>query len=96
MTKNKEFINKAKMIHQDKYNYDQVNYVNSSTKVRLYCNTCHVNFMTIPNSHISNKSGCTDCGTRRMKEKQSMGLDKFIERSIEFHKEKILMIKQCI
>lgn len=34
-----EFINKAKKIHGDKYNYSKVNYIDSHTPVTIICPT---------------------------------------------------------
>ena len=31
----KEFINKAKLVHGDKYDYSLVEYVNNSTKIKI-------------------------------------------------------------
>ena len=35
-------------------------YVNSKTKVKIYCNTCKKYFWQIPNSHL-NGNGCPFC-----------------------------------
>jgi len=56
-----EFIIKAKEIHGDKYNYDQVNYKSNITKVKIYCNNCKQYFYQTPSSHISGKKGCNNC-----------------------------------
>ena len=43
-----DFIRKAKDIHGDKYNYDEVIYVDDRTKVKIYCNTCKDYFWQLP------------------------------------------------
>jgi hypothetical protein len=55
-----EFINKAKLIHKDKYNYDLVEYINSRIKIQIKCNTCNKIFEQVPYSHLSG-SGCPNC-----------------------------------
>lgn len=55
-----EFIEKAKVIHGDKYGYDKVNYINSWTKVCIICPK-HGEFLQIPNAHLTNKQGCPIC-----------------------------------
>ena len=35
-----QFIEKAKLIHGDKYDYSLVEYKNSKTKVKIKCNDC--------------------------------------------------------
>ena len=54
------FIKRAKEIHGDKYIYDEVNYVNSSTKVKIIC-PIHGPFYVTPSHHIYSKSGCIKC-----------------------------------
>lgn len=55
-----EFIEKARKVHGDKYDYSNVEYVNSNTKVRIIC-TQHGEFLQKPNDHLSGK-GCKWCG----------------------------------
>jgi hypothetical protein len=55
-----EFIEKAKTIHGDKYDYSKVNYNNSETKVKIICKE-HGEFEQKPNNHINNKCGCPKC-----------------------------------
>jgi hypothetical protein len=54
-----EFIQKAKIIHGDKYDYSKVNYINCNTKVIIICKI-HGEFLQIPSGHLSNK-GCSKC-----------------------------------
>jgi len=54
----KEFIEKAKKIHGDKYDYSLVEYKNCKTKVKIIC-TKHGVFEQRPTSHY--KSGCPIC-----------------------------------
>ena len=54
------FIEKAKAIHGDKYDYSKVNYVNSVTKVCIVCSE-HGEFWVRPADHIHSKVGCPRC-----------------------------------
>lgn len=54
-----DFIEKAKKIHGDKYNYDFVDYVNSHTKIKIVCPK-HGAFEQIPNNHLKG-CGCPKC-----------------------------------
>jgi len=56
----KEFIDKVNVIHNNKYDYSKVNYVNSYTKVEIVCPK-HGSFFQKPNDHISSKAGCPIC-----------------------------------
>ena len=58
-TKTIEFIKKAKNVHGDKYNYDLVDYINSYTKITIFCET-HGLFMQAPTKHLSGNN-CPKC-----------------------------------
>lgn len=54
-----EFIKKAYVIHGDKYDYSNVNYINSKTKVCIICPE-HGEFWQTPSHHLSGE-GCRKC-----------------------------------
>jgi hypothetical protein len=54
------FIKRAKAKHGDKYDYSQVVYVNSSTKVEILCKQ-HGVFECTPGNHLGRSSGCPTC-----------------------------------
>ena len=53
----KEFIEKAKQVHGDKYDYSKVEYVRSSEKVCIICPE-HGEFWQTPNAHLQGQ-GCS-------------------------------------
>lgn len=55
----KRFIKQASVIHQDKYDYSMVNYVNNQTKVKINCSN-HGLFEQTPNDHLDG-AGCPGC-----------------------------------
>ena len=55
----KEFIKKARKVHNDKYNYDKVDYVNAKTKVCIICPE-HGEFWQRPDLHLRGE-GCNLC-----------------------------------
>ena len=55
-----QFIEEAKQVHGDKYDYSLVNYINNYTKVKIKCNNCRLIFKQKPNDHL-NGSGCPKC-----------------------------------
>ena len=61
-----EFIEKAKSVHGDKYDYSKVEYKNSSTKVCIICPE-HGEFWQTPNGHLSGH-GCRECDNERKRE----------------------------
>lgn len=55
-----EFIERANKIHNNKYIYDYVKYINSNTKIKILCKE-HGFFMMLPNNHLSGKNKCPQC-----------------------------------
>ena len=58
-----EFIEKARKIHGDKYDYSKVEYVNANTKVCVIC-PIHGEFYVSPANHLRER-GCPKCRTRK-------------------------------
>ena len=54
------FLQKAKEVHGDKYDYSLVDYKNMKTKVKIICPK-HGVFEQMPYSHILDKHGCPKC-----------------------------------
>lgn len=73
-----DFVGKAKNAHGDKYDYSEVSYVNSFTKVKIGC-LLHGVFEKSPGNHINNKQGCPTCAALSSKK----SLDDFLEQSKE-------------
>ena len=74
-----EFIEKARLIHENKYNYDEVNYINSKTKIKILC-TEHGYFNQTPNGHL-NGTGCSKCHHKKQSENQTLDVKYFIEKA---------------
>lgn len=81
-----EFITKAKLIHGDKYDYSNVDYVNCRTKIKINCPK-HGEFEQYPTSHILHKQNCPICA------KTSMTTEKLIERFKNKHGDKYIYDK---
>ena len=54
------FIQQANHIHNFKYDYSKVDYINSKTKVIIICPE-HGEFWQTPGNHINDKNGCPIC-----------------------------------
>lgn len=81
---NFEFIQKAKKIHCDKYDYSKVKYVNTKRKVCIICPK-HGEFWQTPDGHLRGH-GCNKCGRLANAKKRSGDRLKFIEMSQQIHK----------
>lgn len=73
------FVNKANKIHNNKYCYDKMKYINQHTKIEIIC-PLHGSFFQIPNGHL-NGNGCPECKKVSLR----MTLDEFLERAIKIH-----------
>ena len=63
------FIEKAKAIHGDKYDYSLVDYKNAKTKIKIIC-PIHGVFEQTPNSHLNGR-GCSKCKSDKISKKFS-------------------------
>ena len=79
---NEWFINKAKEIHGNKYDYSKVEYKTIFTKVCIIC-PIHGEFWQTPASHIWAKNGCNKCGGTAKLTK-----DEFVEKARRVHGDK--------
>lgn len=76
------FIDKAKKVHGEKYDYSKVKYVDSKTKVQIICKK-HGAFIQRPDIHLSG-STCPHCA----REEKLNTLDYYIQLSKEKHGDK--------
>ena len=79
-----KFIQKAKTIHGNKYNYNQINYKNYHIKLKIYCNKCKKYFKQSPANHLSGK-GCPNCSIKLMIEKFGYTKKQFIQKAKKIH-----------
>lgn len=80
-----DFIQRAKAVHGDKYDYSLVNYINAHTKIKIICKE-HGIFKQIPNNHTSKKFGCQLCGYDKIWNIRGKITTKdFIKRAIKLH-----------
>lgn len=81
-----EFIDKAKAIHGNKYDYSRVAYVDSVTPVSIVCPD-HGEFKQRPAGHLSGK-GCPGCAYEKVRSALSDTRDSFISKARKAHGEK--------
>ena len=93
----KQFIEEAKLVHGDKYDYSKVEYVNNKTKVCIICPE-HGEFWQAPIKHLMGGQGCPKCNKKGNIKKENVNLisfkdmtnyqQMFIERSKAKHNNK--------
>jgi len=78
------FLENAYKIHGNKYNYNNIEYKNRSTKIKIFCNKCKKFFWQIPTSHLSGH-GCIYCGIKAVAQSKINTLEQFIEKAQKIH-----------
>ena len=73
------FIDKAINVHGSKYTYNQVVYIDTYTKVSIFCNNHNKYFMQTPNAHIQGQ-GCPECSKTK-----KIYIDDFLNKSSITH-----------
>ena len=82
--KQEEFIKKANIHYNNKYDYSKVNYVNSQTKVCIICPE-HGEFWQTPYDHIWAKNDCPLCAIKRRTNSQTKSIEDFIFEARKIH-----------
>lgn len=80
------FLETARQVHGDKYDYSWIDYEDQTTKVKIYCPK-HGFFEQAPFVHISG-AGCPKCGRETTAERQRGSTELFVNRAIKKYGEK--------
>jgi hypothetical protein len=81
-----DFINKANKIHNEKYHYNNVEYINNYTKVNISCPT-HGEFKQSPDRHLQG-SGCPKCKGLKISKFKTKTPEEFICEAKLIHNNK--------
>jgi len=82
-----DFITRSTLVHGNKYDYSQVEYVNSKTKVKIFCRRCNDYFYQLPPDHMLGKGCIVDSYVDRGKNR-AKSTELFIEQSIGVYGDK--------
>ena len=82
-----EFVERAIAIHDDKYDYSDVVWVNRLTKVKIRCNECGNVFEQIPSNHLQG-CGCPVCNNRMAHEARCLTTESYIKKAVAVHGDK--------
>ena len=74
-----EFIEQAKAIHGDKYDYSKLEYKGCKVKVCIICPE-HGEFWQTPDNHVNNKQGCPKCSNN-----VQLTTEEFINKAQQVH-----------
>lgn len=78
-----QFVEKAKAVHGDRYDYGGTSYANAKEKVKIIC-LKHGEFTQTPTNHLSGK-GCPQCGNLSVAKSLALDQDRFIEKALSIH-----------
>lgn len=81
-----EFIDKANIVHNNKYDYSKVIYVNYKTPLTIICPE-HGEFEQMPLNHLHGR-GCPICGRQKSREKKVIDKEEVIKRANIIHSNK--------
>lgn len=80
---NSEFIEKARLVHGEKYSYANTLYTRATMPVIITC-AKHGDFSSVPSRHLSG-NGCRGCWLDRCGTYSRLSKDEFIDKSKEIH-----------
>jgi len=80
------FLEKARQVHGNKYDYSRVVYQGVQKKIEIICPE-HGPFWQIPMSHQQGR-GCIPCGVIKCSSANTMSRDRFLQRARQKHGEK--------
>lgn len=78
-----DFIEKAKIVHGDIYDYSKFEYFNCYKRGIIICKK-HGEFIQIPRSHLKG-DGCAKCSYVNLSKKNTSTAEEFIEKAIKIH-----------
>ena len=76
----RNFLQKAKEIHGDLFDYSEVVYIDAITPVIIKCNKCGNKNNQVPNNHTSHKKGCSYC-----KGGVKINQEEFLKRAVKLN-----------
>lgn len=81
------FIERAKKIHGDKYDYSKVNFDATRDKVLIKCNKCGLEFWQVAASHLRGR-GCDRCARELQRQSKYKTFEDFVTRAKLVHGDK--------
>jgi len=92
LRKKDHFIEKAKIYHNDKYDYSEVNYINHYVPINIKCEI-HGIFSQAPMAHLKTR-GCCKCTKKKtidaFRKRFGKTTPEFIKEAIKIHKDKYI------
>jgi len=77
-----QYVKRTIVVHENKYDYSKVNYINADTKITIICKE-HGEFRQIPDFHLNRKCGCPKCANNI-----TLTNNEFIDKARKIHGDK--------
>jgi len=77
------FILRANAIHNGKYDYSQIDYVNAKTRITIICSD-HGEFKQTPDNHL-NSGGCKECSKKIQGLSRRLTHEQFLKKAADVH-----------
>lgn len=77
------FIQRAKQVHGDRYDYSKTHYVDAITPITIICKK-HGEFQQNPSNHLQG-ANCPQCGIEAIKKKERITTEEFIKKAKKIH-----------
>lgn len=61
VNKSETFVQKARIVHGERYDYTEVVYVNNETAIWITCIEHGERFLQVPKNHLRGSTGCRQC-----------------------------------
>ena len=97
-----KFIEKARLLHGDKYDYRKVEYINSHSHVTIICKyQDHGEFIESPGNHIYSKKICPKCrqlllSAKFIRKAKKIHGDKYNYEKVQYLNERTSIVITCI
>lgn len=79
-----KFIERARAVHGDKYDYSKVEYQTAHKKVMLQCKACGYEWEVFPHNHLGG-NGCKQCQYKSLPQNQSRTHEEFVKLARDVH-----------
>lgn len=89
------FIEKANLVHNYEFDYSDSHYINTDTKIKIFCKKHNLYFYQTPHNHLNGEK-CKKCGLENLINKQKISYADFFERAKHIHGDKYKYINQNI
>jgi very-short-patch-repair endonuclease len=78
-----QFVKDAEIVHKGRYKYNDNNYVNAHTEIKITC-PIHGDFSQTPTNHL-NGNGCPKCKLEKLSQMFASNTEEFIEKANIVH-----------